>query len=345
MVLYRAAIRAEAAGERDLARGLLRFVLDQYPGTAAAQEAREKLRSIKLGEPPTSGRVELTVWGAIYGAWLGLAVPRAFGAEDPRPYGLGILVGAPSGLLAGRALGRSGPMSLGQARTIRWGSIWGTWQGIGWRAVLDIAQGSEEAPFRAAIAGGLTGIAVAAALARTREIEAATSTAFELASLWGTWFPIASTLTLDADPDGDAVLTAALLGGNAALIATALGAPKLGWSVGRYRLISVIGLAGLLAGFGIGLLFEVEDEQAFFAIPLISSATALAAGVALTRGEISGSSMPQSGSPALLYIGGRSVALGMPAPIPALLPGGHDGLKVRRTPGIVLRLAELSLPW
>jgi hypothetical protein len=88
---------------------------------------------------------------------------------------------------------------------------------------LDIDEGSEEAPFRAAIAGGLTGIAVAAALARTREIEAATSTAFELASLWGTWFPIASTLTLDADPDGDAVLTAAVLGGNAALIGAARG--------------------------------------------------------------------------------------------------------------------------
>ncbi|GBD32445.1 hypothetical protein HRbin33_01410 [bacterium HR33] len=363
MVLYRAALRAEAAGESRLAESLLRFVVQQYPGTTAADQAGEKLRSMLRQDLSRSGRVELVVWGAIYGGWLGLAVPWALGADEPSPYGLGFLTGAPAGLLAARAFGRSGPMSVGQARAIRWGSIWGTWQGIGWREVLDIGkrrhtfcppeggacfdqeETPEEAPVTAAIVGGLTGIVAGAALARTREIEPATSTAFELASLWGTWFGIASTLALDPNPGEDAALTAALLAGNAALLASALGAPRLGWSPGRYRLISAIGLAGGLVGAGIDLLFEIDDDRAVFAIPLVTSALGLGAGVSLSRGEDSGPAMSQSGSPALLSVRAGRVDLDLPAPIPALLPAGHDGLKFRRTPGMIFRIAELSLPW
>lgn len=359
MVLYRAAVRAEAAGESRLAESLLRFVLNQYPGTAAAEQAGEKLRSLRP-EHPASGRVELTVWGAIYGGWLGIAVPWAFGAEEASAYGTGLLVGSPTGLLAGRALARSGPMSLGQARAIRWGSIWGTWQGIGWREVLELGTRTEVlcfenqcfesettaagAPPIAAIVGGLSGIAVASALARTREIDVSTSTAVELGSLWGTWFGLWSGVALGAEED--TLIAVTLLSGNAALLASALAAPKLRWSVARYRLVSAAGLAGALAGLGVALLLEVPDEKVGASIVLAGSATGLGLGIAATGRETgpSGSEAVRQAPALLNFARGRAI-IEFPAPLPGLLPAGQDGVKRRWVPGFYLKLAELSLPW
>lgn len=342
MVLYRAALRAEAAGEQRLAESLLRFVLNQYPGTAAAEQAGEKLRSLRR-EHPASGRVELTVWGAIYGGWLGIAVPWAFGAEELSAYGAGLLVGSPTGLLAGRALARSGPMSQGQARAIRWGSIWGTWQGLGWRDVLGLGT-SEGAPATAAIVGGLGGIAVAAALARTREIDVPTSTAVELGSLWGTWFGLWSGFALGAEED--TLIAVTLLSGNAALLASALAAPKLRWSVARYRLVSAAGLAGALAGLGVALLLEVRDEKVGASIVLAGSATGLGLGIAATGRETgpSGSEVVRQAPALLNFAQGRAI-IEFPVPLPGLLPAGQDGVKRRWAPGFYLKLAELSLPW
>lgn len=360
MVLYRAALRAEAIGESGLAESLLRFVMNQYPGTAAAGQAGEKLRSLLDQEQAASGRVELTVWGAIYGGWLGLAVPWALGAEEPTAYGAGLLVGSPTGLLAGRAFARSGPMSVGQARAIRWGSIWGTWQGTGWREVLELGTRTErycyqnqcfehemtdeEAPVTAAIVGGLSGIAVASVLARTREINASTSSAVELGSLWGTWLALWSGVALGSEDD--ALITLTLLGGNAALLASALGAPKLRWSVARYRLVSAAGLAGALAGLGVALLLEVDDEQILAPIVLAGSAAGLGVGIAATRRE-NGLSSSEGGRPAQALLNFRQgrVNLEFPAPLPGLLPAGQDEVKLRRVPGFYLKLAELSLPW
>ncbi len=364
MVLFRAALRADAAGESGLAESLLRFVLNQYPGTAAADQASEKLRSMLQQGQDHSGRVELTVWGAIYGGWLGLAVPRALSTEDLTLYGLGLLIGSPTGLLGARAFARSGAMSLGQARAIRWGSIWGTWQGIGWREALELGTRierscnpyasppcyeyeytPEEAPVTAAIVGGFTGITVASALARSLKIDVSTTTAVELASLWGTWFGLSSGVALGLEDD--ALITATLLAGNAALIWSALGAPKLGWSVGRYRLVSAAGLAGALAGLGINLLFEVQDgdKQVGFLILLASSATGLGIGVVATRKEDGlSNSTGKEGQP-LLHLGGGGLKMGFPALIPTLLPAGHDGVRLRRAPGVYLKLAELSPLW
>lgn len=109
-----------------------------------------------------------------------------------------------------------------------------------WRAVLDLGSWgiygdygcyedtSAKAPWVAGILGGLAGVGTGAALARTRASGHETSTAVELGSLWGTWFRLASALALGTDePEEDAALTWALLGGNGGLIASALGAQNL----------------------------------------------------------------------------------------------------------------------
>ena len=68
--------------------------------------------------------MELQVFGTLYGSWLGIAVPAAFGAEGPEAYGAGLLIGGPGGLVGSRAMQRARPMSEGQARAISWGGIW-----------------------------------------------------------------------------------------------------------------------------------------------------------------------------------------------------------------------------
>lgn len=353
-VLYQVAEQLAAGGERTLAQQLLRLIVRDYPGTPVAEEAARRLAELRSRDDETSGRVELTVWGTIYGAWLGLAVPWALGAESPEPFGAGLLIAAPTGLAAARAFGRSGPLSLGQARVIRWGSIWGTWQGIGWREVLDI--GDEEfcdptfgcfssnadlAPVAAAVLGGLTGIGITAALARSRTISAGTASVVELSSIWGTWFGISSGVVLNVDENEDGLLTHTLLAGNLALITAALIAPKIDMSVGRARLISVAGLGGALVGLGLALLSDVEDEGVAFGIPMITSAAGLIAGVSLTRNhDREGTGDQDASGTALLNLREGRLSLGAPIPTPTLLRGSPRGDPRAWTPGVRVSLLE-----
>ncbi len=352
-VLYQVAEQLVAAGDRVLAQQLLRLILRQYPGTPVAAEVERRLAELHGRDEETSGRVELTVWGTIYGAWLGLAVPLALGAEDPEPYGAGLLLAAPTGLFAARAFGRSGPMSLGQARIIRWGSIWGTWQGIGWREVLDIGDeqfcdptfgcssfDSDLAPFTAAVLGGLTGIGVSAAIARTRNISAGSAAVVELSSIWGTWLGVSSGIVLNLDENEDGLLSHTLLAGNLALVTAALIAPGIDMSVGRARLISVSGLGGAIIGLGLDLLSDVEDEGLAFGIPMVTSLTGLIAGAAWTRNHDRAGSREGAPGAALLNIRNGRLTLGTPMPMPTVFRGSPRGDPRGWTPGVRLSLLE-----
>ena len=362
-VLLDAARRFEAQGDRRLADALLALIARDYAETPAGLAAAERGAALRGADRAESGRVELIVWGTIYGTWLGLAVPAMFEADEPTPYGAGLLLGAPVGFATAKAYGRSTAMSQGQARAIRWGSIWGTWQGAGWREVLNIGDRTETycappefggfcntyrvesdvAPVTAAVLGGLVGTLTGAAIARSKNITTGTSTMVEFGSLWGLWYSGATAALLEVDGE-DAGLTWLLLGGNVGLLAGALGGPQLGWSASRARLVSITGLAGLMAGLGLDLLFDVDDEQGAFAIPMATSLAGLVAGAEWTRdhdatrrdfGE-------RASSGALLGARDGRVGLGVPVPTPALLPTGYDGQRVRREPGINLRLFDLT---
>lgn len=353
-VLYQVAEQLAAAGDRALAQQILRLILRQYAGTPVAAEAERRLAEMHGRDEATSGRVELTVWGTIYGAWLGLAVPWALGAESPEPFGAGLLIAAPTGLAAARAFGRSGPLSLGQARMIRWGSIWGTWQGIGWREVLDIGDDqfcdpnfgcfpveSDLAPVTAAVLGGLTGIGVSAAIARTRNISAGTAAVVELSSIWGTWLGVSSGIVLNLDENEDGLLSHTLLAGNLALVTAALIAPGIDMSVGRARLISVSGLGGAIIGLGLDLLGNVEGEGLAFGIPMATSLAGLIAGAAWTRNyDGPGSREQDAPGAALLNIRNGRFALGTPIPMPTAFRGSPRGDPRGWTPGVRLSLLE-----
>jgi hypothetical protein len=302
-VLLHAAQQLQLAGEQAAARALIDYIQRYYAGTVAAAEAA-RLRAVVRRSPEMerSGRTELIVWGTGYGAWLGLAVPWMLGSESPEAYGVGFLAGAPLGFLAARTYdGRYRPTE-GQARAITFGGSWGTYQGFAWAEVFDLGireyrdcHGLPESPcytweetdteqrVAAAVVGGLLGVGTGAVLAR-RPITPGTAAAVSLGSLWGSWFGFAGSYI--AGLEDDELLAATLLAGNAAVVAGAVAAPRWGLTESRARLISLGGLIGGLAGVGVLLIAQPDDEKVAVAIPMATSAAGLAVGAVTTRDRI-----------------------------------------------------------
>lgn len=331
-VLAEVARRAQAEGRRDFAAQLFRYVLERYPDTPAAQEAARALAALRQWQEAGSGTVALTVWSTTFGAWLGVAVPAAFGADQPEPYGAGLLIGAPLGFFGARTYARGTAVTAGQAELIIFGSQWGTLQGIGWRDVLGIGDDKfvvcngtcfeysstpDEAPFAAAVIGGLAGIGTGVALAGVLNIASGDASLVNHAAWWGSWFGLAGAGLANVR-DEDAILAWTLVGGNIGLLASAVGTRAWNSSAGRVRLISAAGLAGLVAGFGMDLLFEIEDNEIVI-LPLLTSAGGLIAGAALTRDHDRVARAPHRPGPDALLTLGRDAGLGAPLPTPTAL--------------------------
>jgi hypothetical protein len=298
-VLVGVANRLQEEGRVQLATMLLQLVRERYPNTPAAAEANRLLAWLQQNRSDTSGRTELMVFGTTYGAALGLALPIAARSDDPEAFGLGLLLGAPAGFLAARAYGRSRPLSEGQASAIISGTVWGAWQAFGWGEVLDV--GTEEECFitpdgtfcsssdvdghvimKTMIIGSLVGMGVGTALSQ-KNISNGTAATVNFGALWGSWFGTALAILLDQDDD--ALLSSILLGGNVGLLGGALGNTKWQLSESRARLISIAGVAGLLAGFGTLLIFSPDDaDETAILVPLAGSLAGLALGARWTRG-------------------------------------------------------------
>jgi hypothetical protein len=348
-VLLATAARFAREGRADVADALYRYITGHFSSTPAALEARAHLEVSGSGGPAAgSGRVELEVWGALYGLWLGVAVPAAFGAEGPEPYGLGLLVGGPAGFLAGRTFARGRDLSEGQARAITLGGSWGSWQGVGWTNVLDIGEGYQcdfdvcsdngatQERFAGMVLGGLAGIGVGAALSR-RPISAGAATTVNFGALWGTWFGFAGGFLAGLEEDN--LLAASLVGGDAGLLGAAVMAPRWKLSRSRARLVSIYGVMGGLAGLGVDLLAQPEDDKVGVAIPLAGSVIALLVGSGVTRDYDSTHRPGEAGElapGALLSLRDGEWSVGVPLPTP---------VRVRQDrPGGTRRVPTLGIP-
>ena len=351
-VLLAAADDFDGRGERDIAAALYRHIAERFVGTPAADFARGRLGGVTTKQSQAGGGVELKVWSALYGIWLGVAVPLAAEAESAESYGLGLLIGGPAGFLVGREMARSRPRSLGQARAITWGGTWGAIQGQGWARALDLGSGdrsyyynegdiesdrreSTRAVLTSMIVGGLGGIAGGLVMAR-REITPGTATSAMLGSLWGTWLGFSTAFLMDVE--GDGLTAASMLGGNAGLVAGALAGSRMPLSRGRARIISVGGVVGAFGGLGLTLISQPEDEKAIMATILVSSIVGLGVAASSTGGNRdepdasrdpdAASSLPAPG--ALLNWSNGDWAFSTPLPTPALEPtsrsGDRDGL-------------------
>jgi hypothetical protein len=284
------------------------------------------------------------VWATTFGAWMGVAVPATFGADGAGAYGAGLLVGGPAGFLGARAYSKSQPLSAGQVRAITFGSLWGTWQGFGLLELLDIGENEycdfdycytdgpdSQAVFGSLLIGGLAGTLGGALLAR-KPIPSGVAAAVNFGALWGTWFGVAGGIL--ADLEGDALLASAFLAGDAGLLATGLMAPGWEMSRNRARLISISGVVGGIAGAGLDLIAQPDDEKVAIGIPLAGSIIGLVVGANLTkdmdRPRGLGSSALNDfaeildGESSLLSFRGGRFSLGMPAPYPTLVPVETD---------------------
>jgi hypothetical protein len=336
-VLMDAARQLDADGRRDAARALMELVQRQYGGTPAASAASAMLAS--LGARPhvdEPGRVELAVWGTTYGLWLGVAVPLMLDMDNAEAYGVGLLTGAPAGFLAARAYNRKHPsLTVGQARAITFGGTWGTWQGFGWTEVLldgsteDCTEGGgcffEDEPTTeqlvgAMVAGGVLGIGTGAILAR-KPISSGVATTVSLAGMWGTWFGGAAGAM--ANYEGDNLLASALVGGDAAVIAGAVLAPRWNVSRNRARLVSLAGIIGGVAGGGVDLILQPDNEDVAFGVPLAGSVAGLLLGAHLTRDyDARGSDRGGSNPPGeALLEWDDGIRLGSFTPMPAMRRG------------------------
>jgi len=286
--------------------------------------------------PERNGRVLLYVTQTLNGLWLGVAVPAMFNADGPTPYGLGLLLGAPAGILFARAVDTHQPVSLGQATTIGWGGWWGWWNGLGLYAMQDNADETDF--FRNTAIGLVGGTAVGLALAQ-RPISAGDASLVAHASVWGTWYGVV--LATLSDAESDAGWRWVLATGNAALLGAALATPKVDVSAGRVWVTTASGIAGLVAGLGIDLIAQTDDDKTAILIPAITSSIGLASGWTLSRGldrrEARGpGTLPD---PVLLGVRGGHARLGLPFPQPALVPV-DDGRTRRWAPGMRLTLFD-----
>jgi hypothetical protein len=291
----------QTEGRLQLARQLLQLVRDRYPNTPAAAEAARILAELERDRSDDSGRTELMVFGTTYGAALGVALPVALQAESSEAIGFGLLLGAPAGFFASRVYGRSRSLSEGQASAIISGATWGAWQAFGWREVLNIGDQEictdfpdtpgpdcfqEGAPahavMKAGIAGSLVGLGVGALLSR-KNISRGTAATVNFGALWGTWFGVALGILSNQDDSEDGLLSAALVGGNVGLLTGAVGNRSWQLTEPRARLISISGVGGLLAGFGLLFITQPDNDNTAVLIPLTTSIAGLALGARWTR--------------------------------------------------------------
>ena len=327
-VLLDAARLLQRQGYPDLARDLLRIAATRYPNTVAGAEAAQA--SARLPEAPVTGfgRTGFLIYNTLYGGFLGVAIPAAFGADEPGYYGAGLLVGAPLGFFGSKAYANSRKLTDGQAGIIDFSSFWGTWQGLGWQAVFDIGDEevceidycyqneSDTAPWTASVIGGLTGLGTGLLLAR-KPVAAGTSSMVFNGGLWGSWYGIVVGVLFDMEDDD--LLAAALIGGDVGVLAAIPAA--LAWkpTTAQVRIATAGGLAGGLAGAGVALLVNTDDEKANIGMIAGGTTAGLITGALLARNrspEGDGSALFE---PALLTIrdGAR---FGLPMPTPTAIP-------------------------
>jgi hypothetical protein len=342
-VLLTMAKTLRAEGRSAQADAMLALILERYADTPAATEAQQLRAEAPRRFEERSGKSELLVWTTTYGLILGALVPAAVEADSEQAYGLGLILGGPTGFFVGRGISGSRPVSEGQARAISFGTLWGMWQGGGWASMLNDNDPDDDDDFdvlRGMLIGSLAGFGTGL-LISGKPIRAGTSTAVTFGGLWGTFY--GALLAEMADADGDTPLSATLLAGNAGVLATGLLAPAWNMSRGRARLISISGVAGLLAGTGVLLLVQPEDSETAVELTLLSSATiGLGLGAYWTRNydeRETRSSGP--GGDALLDLRQGRWSINMPAPTPRLLETRTNG-KPDRELGVTIPILKAT---
>jgi hypothetical protein len=336
--LLDAARRFDAEGNREAAAAMWDQILRRFADTPAGAEARARLAA-RPGEGERSGRLEMMAWGGIHGAWLGLAVPGALGAEGRGPYSLGLIFGAPLGVVAGKLYADAAHPTLGQARAMTLGFRLGTWQTVGWLTALTKTDLSTEAILGSMVLGGIGGEAAAAIYTRHRSVSVGVVTAASHGAEWGTWFGLMGWPILGLE--GDAGLAFALAATDVGLLAAVATAPR-DISSGRVWLTTAAGIAGAAMGAGMDLFIQPGEEKVALLIPVLGSAVGLGVGIAMSKGveSVRGAEAPAREPPALalLQMDEAGTRVSLPMPTPTLVQVGERGPQPLYRPALAVSL-------
>ena len=331
-VLIESARQLQAAGRARAAEDVLRLIIQNYPDTEAATQARAELNTaIRIGESG-GGRTGFIVSNTLYGSFLGVAIPAAFGAEDSEAFGAGLLLGAPLGFFASKGYANTTQITPGQAGVASFATWWGAWQGVGWQQALNIGEPetcvsngvgtycyrdeSETAPWAAMVVGSLAGLATGLIAAKGPVAEG-TSAMVTNSALWGTFYGGAIAGLIRPEDSDDDVLVPMLVAGDLAIIAAIPAAKAWNPRNSRVRLISAAGLVGNVAGLGIDLLFSVEDEKAALLIATLGTTTGLIAGTLLSHDPTTALGSHDRGPIQTSVVAlGEKTTFGIPIPTP-----------------------------
>jgi hypothetical protein len=288
--LRRLALKYGSRTRYDIASQLLADLRSDYPGSYDSEEIQElEAGAARLWRSPRplfkpaslidpGGRTGLLIFAGYYGAWLGLATPIALDADSPGAYGAGLLIVPPLSIFVAHTLTKNADISEGRSKMISFGGHLGTWQGIGWGAVTNMK--SREVVGVGELSG-LAGIAAAALLTDRVDYTAGQAELAHAGMSWGAWFGIVYGVVADHEDD-DLLLVDVLVGSDVFAI-SALAARNIQISKKRVRLISMSGVLGTLAGFGVDLVFKVDSEEKAFALAGAGGVAGLAIGSYMTR--------------------------------------------------------------
>lgn len=307
-ILLELARRLRDQGEIAAARVVLRDIVDRFEQSLAAAEALDELNRLPAPPPATapppgstprtppaartpgsgeagaldqSGRIPVIVYSTLLASYLGLAIPIASDAEGSTPYGLGIMLGAPTGLVSSIYLTRNRKITSTQADLFTLAGNWGLFHGL---ALGIISDGESNEVAGSAALGGLLGVSAGAMLIAPGRNRESTVALTSLATTTGAWLGLVGSQLTSGEygPDDNAAFTGMLLGGDAALMAAVLTGPHVQLSRSRARLLGLGATVGALTGLAFDLTFSVDGRKESWSLLGVGTLAGLIGAVALT---------------------------------------------------------------
>ena len=290
--LYKTAFRLIVEGDYGEAYDRLNEVIDKYPDTVYARLAENRkqrlgqlnLPSIRRKKIDQSGRIGTVVFSTLYSTWLGIGTARlADDTDGAKTVAAGMMIGAPTGLLASLIATRNARLTRGQSALINSSGYWGTWQGLGWAILID-EDDSEKPLISGAMIGGLSGILATSVLTRKIDPSLGDMGIINYGALWGTWLSLTAGKVAGI-PDGDELLAWTLIGGNLGAAAMASLSPQIDITLSRANLINLGGVIGTIVASGIVIIIAESDisEAAAFGSLMVGGIAGLIVGTHTTR--------------------------------------------------------------
>ena len=256
--LYATAFRLMVEGDYGEAYDRLNEVIDRYPDTIYARFAEDRkqrleqlnLPSIRRKKIDQSGRVGTVVFSTLYSTWLGYGTAMLIDETDSaKTVAVGLMIGAPAGLLVSLAATRDAKLTRGQSALISFGGTWGTWQGFGWTILTD-EDDDEKSLIRGAMIGGLSSILATSVLTRKIDLNLGDMAIINSGAVWGTWLSMCAGVISGLD-DGNELLAWTLIGGNLGMTTMASLSSEIDITLARANWINLGGIVGTTVAMGV----------------------------------------------------------------------------------------------